>query len=73
MKSFAQNSDSTTKWLTPDVVQYIGDREQLRTQLEMVIINKQMFVCCCHSSPGMSCQGIAFSGNGGGVQQLVCI
>ncbi len=33
MKSFTQNSDSTTKWLTPDIVQYIVDSEQFRTQL----------------------------------------
>ncbi len=33
MKSFTQNSDSNTKWLTPDIVHYIVDRERFRTQL----------------------------------------
>ncbi len=33
MKSFTQNSDRTTKWLTPDKVHYIVDRERFRTQL----------------------------------------
>ncbi len=33
MKSFTQNSDSTTKWLTPDIVHYIVDRERFQTQL----------------------------------------
>jgi len=31
--SFTQNSDTTTKWPTPDIVHYIVDRERFQTQL----------------------------------------
>lgn len=33
MKSSTPNSDSATKWLSPDVVHYIVESEQFQTQL----------------------------------------
>jgi len=30
--SFPQDSDTTTKWLAPDIVHYIVDRERFQTQ-----------------------------------------
>jgi len=36
MMSFTQNSDTTTKWPTPDIVHYLVDRERFQTQLRTI-------------------------------------
>ena len=39
MKSSEENSNNTTKWLTPNIVHYIRDRERFRTQLRSDKVN----------------------------------
>ncbi len=45
VKMCEQNSDSTTKWLTPNIVYYIVDREQFRTAIVYTVIEDIQCEC----------------------------